>query len=279
MAEQEISVIKTAEEFFFKTPLYAPVKFSPGNLDAINPKMKALSIVYALGRKVDGYCPDCRREVTFRVHSPEELELHELKSHVGFDESSLTCDRNPRHVLHFVWQNTQGVLTKYGQWPSLADIEAAGNAGVAKLLGRPDAHEFNKAVGLAAHGVGIGSFVYFRRVFERLIQRRFDEVSEQEGWKAEDFKAMRMSEKIKLLKSHLPDFLVENAQVYSILSVGIHSLDEKQCLGFFPLMRDSIIVILEEDERRKERDILRKDLAAALKNIDLSKIKLEDEDG
>jgi len=35
--------------------------------------------------------------------------------------------------------------------------------------------ELYKAVGLAAHGEGIGSFVYLRRVFERLIRSRFDE--------------------------------------------------------------------------------------------------------
>ena len=36
-----------------------------------------------------------------------------------------------------------------------------------KELRKPDLKEFTRAIGLAANGVGIGSFVYLRRIFER----------------------------------------------------------------------------------------------------------------
>jgi hypothetical protein len=75
-----------------------------------------------------------------------------------------------------------------------------------------------------------GSYVYLRRIFERLIKGRFDEFKETEKWSEEDFLKVRMHERIELLKEHLPEFLVRNKKVYSILSLGVHELDEKVCL-------------------------------------------------
>ncbi len=65
-----------------------------------------------------------------------------------------------------------------------------------------------------AHAAG----PHLRRVFERLILSRFNEFKVQEGWNEDEFKAMRMERKIDRLKGHLPEFLVENRKVYSILS-------------------------------------------------------------
>jgi hypothetical protein len=127
-----------------------------------------------------------------------------------------------------------------------------------------DATEFHKAIGLAAHGVGIGSYVYLRRIFERLIKGRFDEFKETEKWSEEDFLKVRMHERIELLKEHLPEFLVRNKKVYSILSLGVHELDEKVCLEFFPVLRSSIVVILEEDKRKLEELRRQQDLEKAI---------------
>ena len=120
-----------------------------------------------------------------------------------------------------------------------------------------NASEFHKAVGLAAHGIGVGSFVYLRRVFERLVWGRFREFQVQEGWDEAGFQRMRMEDKIDLLKGHLPDFLVQNRKVYAILSLGIHELEEHVCLGFFDVMKDAIVMILEDD-RKKQEELLRR---------------------
>ena len=74
-----------------------------------------------------------------------------------------------------------------------------------------------------------------------------------------------MIDKIKLLKDHLPAFFVENAKVYSILSIGIHELDEEACLGYFDLMKHSIIIILDEDKKKKEELALRKKFTDAIR--------------
>jgi hypothetical protein len=59
-------------------------------------------------------------------------------------------------------------------------------------------------------------------------------------------KAARMSDRIRLLKSKLPPFLVENASIYGILSDGVHNLTEEQCLKYFDVVRNGIELMLEQ---------------------------------
>jgi len=60
-----------------------------------------------------------------------------------------------------------------------------------------------------------------------------------------------MEDKIAALSNVLPRALVENRATYSILSFGIHELDEDTCRKYFPVVRKAIITILEQDLNRK----------------------------
>lgn len=112
----------------------------------------------------------------------------------------------------------------------------------------------NKAVGLVSHGIGIGSFIYLRRIFETLIEEAHREALKDSEWNDDIFNRSRMDEKISMLKNHLPEFLVTNRIIYSILSLGVHSLDEQTCLDDFDSIKASIELILDEKiERRKNK--------------------------
>jgi hypothetical protein len=64
-----------------------------------------------------------------------------------------------------------------------------------------------------------------------------------------------MDEKIELLKSELPVFLLENRILYGILSKGIHELSENECLEYFPTVRLGVELILDEKlEAKRRRD-------------------------
>lgn len=175
------------------------------------------------------------------------------------------CTRDNKHVQDFFVRGNKATFTKVGQFPSLADIVIDENRKYRALLEPQDSQEFYKAIGLAAHGVGIGSFVYLRRIFQRLVDGRFKKHAEEEGWDEGDYQKKRMNERVSFLKDYLPKFLVENSAVYSVLSVGIHELDESTCLAFFPVLKNSIGMILEEDwvarEDEKRREEARKALA------------------
>jgi hypothetical protein len=50
----------------------------------------------------------------------------------------------------------------------------------------------------------------------------------------------------------LPDFLVQNKKVYTILSKGIHELEEDECLKAFEMLKQAIFIILGEDKYKRE---------------------------
>jgi hypothetical protein len=62
-----------------------------------------------------------------------------------------------------------------------------------------------------------------------------------------------MDEKIKILREHLPSFLVENRGLYSILSTGIHELSEEECLKYFESVKIGIEQILDEKIIEQDR--------------------------
>lgn len=75
---------------------------------------------------------------------------------------------------------------------------------------------------------------------------------------------MRIDEKIEALRSVLTQVLVKNKSIYSILSVGIHELDEVKCVKYFPVVRAGIVSMLEEDLQAQQKAIAAKDLEAAI---------------
>jgi hypothetical protein len=145
-------------------------------------------------------------------------------------------------------------VQKVGQYPSVADLHTAKIKQYRKVLSPEDYRELNRAVGLAAHGVGIGAFVYLRRIFERLIEEAHQIARNDSTWDEEHFLRSRMPEKIVLLALHLPNFLVENKSLYSILSKGLHDLSEDECLQFFSVTLLGIELILQERIATKERN-------------------------
>lgn len=80
------------------------------------------------------------------------------------------------------------LLMKVGQFPS----KKACDFGVLdpvfnRELDRPLRDELGAAVGLRAHGVGIGAYVYLRRIIEVLVEEAHEEVMKQPGWHEEPY--------------------------------------------------------------------------------------------
>jgi len=103
-----------------------------------------------------------------------------------------------------------------------------------------------------------------RRIFESLIHKAREEAAKEQDWDDQAFEKERMDEKILKLNNHLPQFLVENRSLYGIMSVGVHTLSESECLEAFPVVRVGIELILDEHLERYTRE---KKIAAATKGI------------
>jgi hypothetical protein len=121
---------------------------------------------------------------------------------------------------------------------------------------------------LHAHGVGIGAFVYLRRIIERLIENAHIQAKGYSGWDEEVYSNVGgTKERITLLKEYLPETLVNNKIVYSILSKGIHELNENECKRIFPVMKTSIELILDEELARVEKVRKTKFISSQIANL------------
>ncbi len=212
---------------------------------------------------LDCYCHGCTRHTVFNRWDEPEYGGHHRKFNFTFALSFL-CSRDKSHQVCFVFHSHEGILQKIGQYPSLADLAVPDLQKYRSVLGDEKFRELTRAVGLASHGVGVGAFVYLRRIFEALIKKARDQAATEQGWADEAFENARMDEKIAILKQHLPKFLVDNRKLYGIMSMGVHTLSESECLETFPVVRVGIELILDEhlEQHARERKI-----AAATKNI------------
>lgn len=241
-----LASIPTPQVFFIETPLYKA--FAVGD-DAQS--QEAFWQVHNPTASLDTWCKQCSDRSIFR---PVAIPRPRLASgYAGIFINTFRCSRNEKHdSLIFVVHIADDVLTKIGQQPSLADLQIADTRKYRPLLG--DMYpEFTKAIGLAAHGVGIGSFVYLRRIFERLVEEAHVDASHSGAWNDDAYSKSRMSEKVTMLGDRLPEFLRDSPALYALLSKGIHELAEEECIAAFQLVRTSIELILDQHHEQKQR--------------------------
>jgi hypothetical protein len=253
--------LPSPEEFLLEVPLYKEYHFNGASHSHIQE-------LAAFKSSVDVYCVECERHSIFwgqgndkeispgGVYWPTGDTAAYLK-HILRDRDfyvELRCSRVQEHKMLFYFTTRNQKLIKVGQHPSLADLHLKGLHKYRQPLGKEVYKEFARGVGLFAHGVGIGSFVYLRRIFEGLITDAYKGASQEATWDDGIYQRARMDEKIIMLKDHLPQVLVNNAGMYSILSKGIHSLSEDECLKYFNTIKLGIELILDEKIEREERE-------------------------
>ena len=177
---------------------------------------------------------------------------------------------NSKHTLIFYFSILDKKLTKIGQYPSMADLATNDIQKYRNVLKDGKFGELSRAIGLNAHGIGIGAFVYLRRVFESLIEEAHLEAQKSDGWDEDEYisNLYYMENKVKQLgKDFLPDFLVDNWQIYSILSYHIHELSEQDCLAAFQTIKGGIELILDEKIRMKEQQQKQEEISSSINEL------------
>ncbi len=237
---EEISVAK----FYLDTPLYTPIVF-----DKVDTASYYVNGGY--DNSFTGFNPYRKHETTFMIEGSNKLT-----SYGQIFEVRLICKRTDETCFFFLeWDSQKQTLTKVGQSPSVADFNLNDVEQYSKVLSKAKVKEFKKAIGLAANGIGIGSFVYLRRIFEELIYNAHKDYEVDKKNAINSFDKIRMNEKIEALKEYLPEFLVEKKALYGILSKGIHELEEKECLAYFDTVKIGIEMILDEKLEKYNKQI------------------------
>ena len=180
------------------------------------------------------------------------------------------CSMDEKHHLDFTVLVNDNSFMKIGQFPSIADITFPGLDDYKHVISKQDRSELGTAIGLFANGVGAGSYVYLRRILERLVYQ----AKENAGDKVDNdsFENAKVADRIKMLEGYLPDILIQNTTIYGILSKGIHELSEEDCLNYFPVVKECIFQILGmwENMRKKQAD---EDALNKALNVIIGKIK------
>lgn len=136
-------------------------------------------------------------------------------------------------------------LIKIGQYPQLWLISPSDNKDYDKVLEKFHVKEdYKKAIRNYTNGDAIGAYVYLRRVIEKYIDSIFNTNKDKLSISEEDFIRKKTTDKISLLKDYVPQVLIDNKQIYSIISLGIHELDEEECNEYYPYLQQIIEHVL-----------------------------------
>jgi len=233
----------TRHQFYFETPLYEVIK-----------EEELTHVIYS--GEVDAYSAVNNIDTTYSISYKSIADIN--GDYENLSKVRLMCKRKSNDYLYFFVYHGDGFYVKVGQAPSLATIQF-GELGKKydKFLSNTDLKLFKKAIGLAAHGTGAGSFVYLRRIFEGLIKDAYETNKKALGINEESFFKQRMTEKVETLKPYLPSQLVDMKEIYSVLSRGVHELSEEVCLRYFEPLKLSIELILDqkiEEQQKAEKD-------------------------
>lgn len=226
---------------------------------------------YSLANMIDG----CQKFQNNRIPRPGEVRqpkewywtFPEIQKETRLIVFPFVCAMDHTHRLDYVVVTDSNLMRKIGQFPSVADLSFPELKEYEKDVDNQSMRELRRAIGLHAQGIGVGSYVYLRRVFERILEKAKQQAQTDAILDLSNYDGMRVPEKIKLLKDYLPDMITSNPAIYSIVSKGIHQLTEEDCIKYFPVLQDSILIILNQwAQKRKEQETIKK-LEASISSI------------
>lgn len=264
--------------------LYQKIEIDPSTVGDVLRFLSRDSMINSISQNVifDSFCPKCKKESTFRdlytnksissTNLSVALDLYKNRTVIDLRYSKLdeyvfikeyVCSRNQSHVHSFYFLFDGKHLTKVGQTLPRTAIFAMESKKYAKHF--PEIQkELFISMKLYSDGIGVAAILYLRRIFEKLINMASSEYLLNNPQDEIKIKDARMADKINILKNILPSFLVENKHMYSILSSAVHELEEDVCLNAYPFIKDSILLILDQEiERildRNKKDKLTKEL-------------------
>ncbi len=189
------------------------------------------------------------------ISRPKKLEKHWL-SRINIIVREFECSRektNSQHNFVVAFKFFDDYFSKIAQSPSVADLT---NRYLSKYkkLDSDIFIELSKGQGLFSHGIGVGSFVYLRRIIENhIVKPELNKLINKGEITGDELSKKDFKEKLNLLKGEISDFLVENKKIYSVLSKGIHELSEDECRTMYPIVGKCIEIILDEQIELKEK--------------------------
>lgn len=188
--------------------------------------------------------------------------LHEfLIDYVTFD---FACKKSEKHIyrMYTILLIRYGEITirKIGQYPSKIDIWGFDFDQYRNQLNKINAYsDFKKAELCMSDGLYAGAYAYLRRVFEKMLKEYCKGLTLENNRVETKIEACidKFDERVRPLLKNL----------YSILSIGIHELDDKQSERFYVYLRTVLEMQLEYVKENNDRDNQTKELKDKIDSI------------
>lgn len=235
------------------------------------------------------YCPICKDDSIFKINIDNTLKVNinnSLSSMGGIDSGSnvestsrfiksilsnlsFTCSKNQSHKINIcVHFSDKDTVIKIGQYPAITHLQFRDISKYDKELKR-FADEYRTSLRLFSQNIGIGSFVYLRRIFEQVVENVHQELIKETKWDEHKYKKLnRMEDKINMceeFRSVFPDEIKKyKIRIWKLLSIGIHELEENECMQMYPILKFLMEAILDDIIERKQKALKLKEAVSKL---------------
>lgn len=265
-----MSSVEQIKDFLENAPLYKTKVFEGGKHTLRHLKLN----------EIQGDCSICNASKPFHNSDAKNtiVELEWGKTSYACIVSFLcvTCRKDYKsfwiNAIQIDEDNYQ--VTKIGEHPQR---ELPRSKALSKFF-KEDKQEYNKAVICLAIGYGVAAFAYMRRVVEKNIHGLLDLIAESAepdsklaGSLAKLKTTSPMSDKIKIANQALPDYLKPDGfnplgQIYELLSEGVHSLPDEECLDKAQDLQACLEFLISElATHKKNREEFKKRLSSLRK--------------
>ncbi len=225
---------------------------------------------FSLEEQVVSYQSEIKKPIPHFVDAPErswQWNNAFFANDVRVMVFQFKCAMDELHRIDYIVLTEGNRMKKIGQYPSVADLSFPELKNYQKVMSKDDVKELKRAIGLHANGIGVGSYVYLRRIFERILDKTSKKAIEDGKVEVEKYKQAHVDEKIKMLSSYLPESMNGNAVFYKIVSKGIHGLSEEECLEYFPVLKSYIMMVYRQWEKLREDEEEEKRLTDSINKI------------
>lgn len=215
-----------------------------------------------LENSIDCFCEGCKRESVF-------LDVVDISLKDEIYTLQFSCARDKSHKITFVVLSTPNGFEKIAQVPPSISGSLSKTEKYRDLIGDEYYDEYLKGINSYNNGMAVGAFIYFKRILEMLIFDKFALNMEEVSIPLADFRKLSFGEKLKKLEKFLPRIFMQNIPSYEMVSRHIHDLSEEDCRAYFPFLRSTLELILDdtlfEIEQMKKREEFASFLNSAIK--------------
>ena len=265
---------KFITEDFILMPLYKKIE--------IDKSMPSCDIMPYNDFRLELFCPECQKRRIFSFsnsslvrisYGPRGEEIcNTMSSVLMFNHYfNLKAKGDCNHNLLIVARKIDnGSIEKIGQYPSIYDLnEEINNKKFLKILDKEYKSYYKTACSLFSFNTCIGALTYLRRIFEKILLDTYSDNAASLDISLDDFKKLRMEDKVKKLKKYLPLVMFNQGfnQIYIKISDGIHNLSEEDCSNMFIVLKDAIEEILIDKMEKSEKAKRQKKLTEELSKI------------